>query len=185
MPRHRSGGVAGDTPFLKTFLLALASFGAMPGAFGGSAMDAYEASSKAHNDYARELSRLGPKRTPEQMKDARSKLIVPAAVQNSQAATKIYTEQESKTRQHIFDKLKKKIGSKLVPSWVLNPGTKGKTTASSGKDPGGTGTTTKSTGTSNSYKRDEVVIDGSNVPKEIEFTPEAKPSAKPGAKKPK
>ena len=176
MRQDRVGSVVGDT-----LLLLLVSFPLLSLPAKAGAMEGYEKESRAHNEYYDGMKRLGPKATKEQRNALREKTVQSATIEKNNGILKAWEAEDKKTRQHIYDKLKKKIGAKLIPSWVMDPGSGSKKGKSGGTSGSGAsqGTTVAPTPT---YKREEVILDGSGVPKEIEFEPRAKPSSSPRPK---
>jgi len=127
---------------------------------------------KAHNDYYRELVRLGPNPSADQIKDLEMKTTLPARVDWISSIRAVEQKVEKDTRKAIYDSMKKAVGEALIPSWLLDPSKKPKQTNTARNAPP---PAVKSAGTSglkvidSGPSRPVLILDGSKIPKEIEF----------------
>ena len=124
----------------------------------GRISDAQERQYKAAREYYQGLKQLGLQATAQQKSDLYKKTMLPAQINMSSSLSQSLADRLLSIRKSIFLILKDKMSESKIPQWLLNP----RDRASLGKGDGrGLGSETNTP--------NEPGLDGSAVPKEIEF----------------
>lgn len=159
-------------PRVLASLLACATSPAA--ALAGPAMDAYERKARAVNEYHQSVDRLGPGATEAQKTELRRRILDPASVAQANAMNSSIGSMERDVRRHAYDGLKRRFLGKAMPDFVKN--LLGQNAKGGGVGAGTAGSGAKTTGTIKappSRARGEA-LDGSQVPRVIEFGAPAK-----------
>jgi gas vesicle protein len=145
--------------------VALAATAIAAPARAGEVQDSYDRLNKAYSDYYKGVRSLGRDPSQQQKDEVAKKVLVPAQVDFGNAVGKKISTTEQDARRKSFDYLKAKLLGAILPKWILHPGEKGKETAASGKG----SSTAPIKPTVPAQHKEDVILDGSNIPKEIEF----------------
>ena len=123
----------------------------------GRIIEAQNRQSQAMRDYYQGLKQLGPNATPDQKNSVFSKTVRPAQIALTNSYNQTLSDRMMSIRHNVFLILKEKAGESKLPRWLLNP-------FMQANAPVGKSLLDSEPGTPN-----EPGLDGSVVPKEIEF----------------
>ena len=148
-------------------LVFLALFGGVAGAT--PVRDAHDQYARAQGEYYQTLRKLGPNATEEQKVAAREATLLPATQTVSGLILKMISDTENSNRNYLFALIVRRIPIRLMPEWarrsILGKGSaepmpRVSPSPNSSPSPASTSAT---------YRKKGLVLDGSGVPKYIEF----------------
>jgi hypothetical protein len=186
--------VAGDPLIIKLLifmvLFTTLFFGPQPFAFANVLQDAHQKQVQAQEDYYRGLRNLGLNANPGQRQQLFQDTMFQAQSGWVGAVNKYAAQRQKEIRQLVFDSLKKFFPAAFLPKSILDPysakgikGTKANRSNSGKLAPAHGGSSAYSPDTS--PINTGPVLDGSNIPKEIEFPGKKKIQNKPAPLLPK
>jgi hypothetical protein len=175
-------------------MLSFFAFFATVESKGGDIDAAIEKRNQAQNDYYTELKKLGRNATPAQKDEVRARTILSATFDLVDSVHRSEVDHSKQTRKAIHDSYQAKFSGQEIPKWVTDPRSKmppkdgvnsdskkgdtsknlkneksqkkieKETTSPEAKPSGTPARKEKSTS-----ERESITLDGSKVPKEIEF----------------
>ncbi|MFZ9595982.1 MAG: hypothetical protein ACO3A2_07890 [Bdellovibrionia bacterium] len=143
-----------------------------------SATEALKARDQAFHQYYSELNKLGDSRTPEKINQLKKTLLEPAILNYASSMNEKYTQFYRQAQSDIASTIFKSLSREFIPKSLLGlmgsqpeAGSKGSSADSLNQpDPQDTETQTKkSPPRLPQSPRAETILDGSQIPKEIEF----------------
>lgn len=128
---------------------------------------------QAIHEYYQGLKKLGPKATEAQKAELKNKTLFPAQMEYNNSLNSFISQANQDLRQSMFSSLKKHFPEVLLPKWILNPFSRGKN-ISENKSVDDSASKQKSSATlppppPPSPPQPETELDGSNLPKELNF----------------